>query len=303
MLAKLNKITSWQAALIIAVIGFAVFFTGLTNPFQGDDISQIVNNVPAHSITHIKLFFEGGKFYNGQGLAPLSSGNFRPLMTTAFSLIYTLFGAHPIAFHLVQLILGIASATILYLVFRYSFKPVLALFLSLIFLLHPIDSQVVFAIPSMEDSLFFFFGILAFWLVIRFKSTRSLIPVAICLFLSLLAKETAILFVAMSLLFLFWFDRKRLYKFVGVMSLLLVLYIALRVNAIGWISNSNNVPIDSLGFAGRLLTAPSIALFYITKFIFPVKLASANYWVYPTFSFRHVLLPLLIDLAVLALLI
>jgi hypothetical protein len=42
MLAKINKINTWQAALIIAVVGFAVFFRGLTNPFQGDDFNQII---------------------------------------------------------------------------------------------------------------------------------------------------------------------------------------------------------------------------------------------------------------------
>lgn len=69
MLATLNKITSWQATVIIAVLGFSVFFTGLTSPFRDDDFTQIVNNVLVHSITHIRLFIEGSTFYNGQGLA------------------------------------------------------------------------------------------------------------------------------------------------------------------------------------------------------------------------------------------
>jgi tetratricopeptide (TPR) repeat protein len=42
---------------------------------------------------------------------------------------------------------------------------------------------------------------------------------------------------------------------------------------------------------------------YFSKFIFPWRLASAYNWVNPAFSFRHVLLPLLIDLAVVALMI
>ncbi len=300
MLAKINKITAWQAALIIALLGFAAYFSGLTSPFWNDDITQIVNSVPVHSITHIRLFFEGGTFYNGNGLAPLGGTYFRPLMTTAFSLLYTLFGPHPIAFHLFQLLLCIGSAIILYLVFRYSFKPGLALFLSLVFLLHPLDSQVVFAIPYLQDALFFFFGILAFWLLLRFKSTRSLILVAACLFISLLAKETGALFIAVSLLYLFWFERKRLYPFVGIMVLPIILYMALRINAVGWIANPSNAPIDNLGLGSRLLTMPSIALFYITKLVFPWKLATAYYWVHPIFSFRHFIMPLLIDLAVAA---
>jgi hypothetical protein len=301
MLDKINKLTSWQAAIIIAIIGFAVFFTGLNNPFQGDDINQIVTNVPVHSITHIRLFFEGGTFYNGGELTPLVGGYYRPLMTTAFSLVYTMFGAHQFYFHLLQLLLCIGSTIILYLFFRYSFRSVLALVLSLIFLLHPVNSQVVYAIPSMQEALLFFFGILALYLLLRLKSVRSLLLVAVCLFLSLLSKETGILFVAMALLYLFWWDRKRLYLFMGIMALPVALYLALRIHAVGLFTPLISGPIDSLSLASRLLTAPSIFLFYITKFIFPVKLAAVYYWTYPTFSVRHVLLPLVIDLAVIAL--
>jgi tetratricopeptide (TPR) repeat protein len=303
MLAKLNKITSRQAAFIIAILGFAVFFTGLHNPFMGDDSIQIVNNVPVHSITNMRLFFEGGTFYNGHGLAPLGGVYYRPLMTTVFSLLYTLFGAHPIAFHLFQLLLCIGSAIILYLFFRFSFKPALALLLSLVFLLHPIDSQVVFAIPQMQDALFFFFGILALWLLLRFSSVKSLSLVAVCLLLSLLSKETGILFVAMSLLYLFWWDRKRFYPFIGIITLPVVLWLVLKINAVGLDAHSINAPIDSLNLWGRLLTAPSIMLFFIAKFLFPVKLASGYYWVHSTFTFRNFLLPLAIDLAVVALIV
>src|SRR5580698_254946 len=117
MFYKLNKLTNWQVAIIMLVIGFAVYSTGLNSPFQGDDILQIVNSVPVHSISNIKLFFEGGTFYNGGGLAPLSGIYFRPLMTTIFSLLYTLFGPHQFYFHLLQLLLFIGGSFLIYLFF------------------------------------------------------------------------------------------------------------------------------------------------------------------------------------------
>ncbi len=299
-LAKINKLTNWQAVLIITATGFAVFFTGLSNPFIGDDQGQIVDNLPVHSITNIRLFFEGGTFYNGQGLATLNGVYYRPLMTTVFSLLYTIFGAHSIAFHLFQLLLCIGSAVILYLYLRYSFKPVLALFLALVFLVHPINSQIVFAIPTMQDALFFFFGILALWLLVRLSSIRSLLVVAACLLLSLLSKETGVLFVALAMLYLFWWDRRRLLPYIGIMISPIVLYMVLKVHAVGLNARSTIAPIDQLGIAGRLLTAPSVALFYIVKFVFPLRLASGYYWVNSSFGFQHVLLPLIVDAAVVA---
>jgi len=302
MLAKINKLKSWQAALIIVLIGIAVFFTGLTNPFQGDDTSQIVNNVSVHSITNIRQFFTGGTFYVGPGL-PLSGGNYRPLMTTVFSLLYTLVGPHTLGYHLLQLVLYIGCAILLFLFLKYTFKPLLALVLALIFLVHPVNSQVVFAIPSMQDVLCLFFGLLALWLLVRFKSVKSLLLVALCLLLCLLSKETGILFLAMALAYLFLFNRERLYKFSGIVAVPTVLWLVLKIHASGLSANPRNAPIDSLSLAGRLLNDPAIVLFYITKLLFPWKLASGYYWTYPNFTIRHTLLPLLIDLLVVGLLV
>jgi hypothetical protein len=296
MLEKINKIKPWQAAIIIAIVGFAVFFSGLTSPFQGDDQSQIVSNPVVHSIANIRLLFEGSTFYTGKGLVPLSGTYYRPLMATVFSLIYTVFGARPLYYHLLQLLLYIGSAVLLYLVFRYSFKPALALVLALIFLVHPLNSQVAFAIPSMQDALFFFFGILALWILLTFDSFKSLSIVALCLFLSMLSKEMGIVFVIMAIVYLFWYHKEQLRPFLVVMVLPIVLYLVLKANAVGIYGSGNNAPIDSLNLGERLLTMPSIMLFYITKFIFPWRLATSYSWVYKSFSFQHVVLPLAIDI-------
>lgn len=301
MLSKLNKIRTWQASFIIALFGFGFYFDGLKNQFIGDDNSQIVGNLPVHSISHIALLFKGGTFYIGNGLAPLYGNYYRPLMSTVYSLIYTLFGPHPFYFHLVQLLLCIGSTTLLFLFFKNSFSPVLSLLLSLIFLVHPIDSQTVFEISALQDALFFFFGILALYLLIRLHSLKSLILVALSLFLSALAKETAILFVIMALLYLFWWDRKILYYFMSIMFIPIICYIALRLHAIGLFRHPTIAPIDNASLGVRLLTAPSIILFYFSRLIFPWNLASAYYWVDSRFSVIHVLLPLLADIAILGL--
>jgi dolichyl-phosphate-mannose-protein mannosyltransferase len=298
VLSKLHKLKSWQVAYLMAVLGLAVFIIGFNNPFQGDDSYQIVNNVPVHSISNIFLFFRSSTFFNGGHLTGIY---YRPLMTTVFSLLYTLFGPHPLAFHIFQFAIYLASAYLVYLIFRYFFKTVLALVLALIFLVHPLNSQVVFAIPSMQDALFFFFGIASLWLLIFRKSFRSLCLVALCLFLSLLSKETAVVFVVIDVAYLLWFNRQRVSSFIKVIILPLVLYLVLKIHAVGLNSPQLDAPIDKVHLIGRLLTDPSIVLFYVTKFIFPWRLATDYYWTYPTFSVSHVLLPALIDLAVVGL--
>jgi hypothetical protein len=313
LLSKINKLKNWQAIVVIVVIGIAVYSVGLTNPFQGDDNSQIVSNVPVHSLSNIKLFFEGSTFYAGKGLSPLWGVYYKPLMTTVYSLIYSLFGPHPIYYHLVQLALCIGSTILLYLFFRFSFKPVLALILALIFLVHPIDSQVVYAIPSMQDALFFFFGILGLYLLVKYsKPTKAnkdwsikILPiVALCMLLSLLSKETGILFVLMSLMYLWIFDnRRRLYSYAGIVALPVIIWLVLRVNAVGLGRNPHADLIDKVSLTGRLMNMPSIIQFYLAKFVWPLKLSTDYNWVNSTFSIKHVLLPLFVSILTLGLII
>jgi tetratricopeptide (TPR) repeat protein len=299
ILTKIHKFSNCRAALITVVVGFVVFVASLRNPFQGDDYAQIVNNIPVHSLTNVLTFFKGGTFYNGGGVGALTGVYFRPLMTTCFSLVYTIFGPQPIYFHLLQLLLGISSCFILFLLLKHWIEPSVSLFLALLFLVHPINSEIVFSIPVLQDSLYFFFGILGLYMLIAWKSKRMLLVIAISLFLSLLAKETGSLFVVLCVVYLYVWDRKRLLWFIGLMIVPSVVYLTLRVHAIGLLSmNPETAPIDTLNLGGRLLTAPSIVLLYLTKFIFPYKLATNYFWVYPTFSIRHVLLPLIIDILV-----
>jgi hypothetical protein len=299
--SRLSAIAVWQASLIIGLCGLAFFSSGLTSPFQGDDLLQIVHNPYVHSIKNLPTFFNHSTFYGLNSTGTLTGSYYRPLMTTVFSLLYSIFGLHPFYFHLFQLLVSTASAVLLYLVLRYSFKPPLALFLSLVFLIHPLDSNVVYMIPCMQDVLFFFFGILGLYILIRFTSIKSLGLVAVCLLLSILAKETAIVFIGVALLFTLWWDRKRLLAFIGILIAPVALYLVLRSHAIGIIgSNPNEAPILRLDLIGRLMTIPSIIQFYITKMIFPWKLANAYFWVYPKFSISHVLVPLFVDTAVLA---
>ncbi len=182
-------------------------------------------------------------------------------------------------------------------------KQYLAILAALLFLILPINSQTVLEIASMDDVLFFFFGLLALYFLMNRKSNRSLLLVVSCLFLSLLSKESGVLFILLASLWLYWFNRKRLRRFVILIIPPIILYSILRIHAIGLFTNPHNAPIDNLSLIGRILTAPSIMLMYLSKLMFPFRLAGNYYWVYPRFSVAHVLLPLIIDLVFIGLII
>jgi hypothetical protein len=298
LLARINNLKPWQVACIISTTGLCFFSAGLGNPFANDDAFQIVNNPPVHSIVNLLQFFQSSTYWNGQ---VLTGSYYRPMMTTVFSIIYTVFGAQPVAYHIVQLAVYLASAYIVYLVFKHFFKPALALFLALIFVVHPLNSQVVYSIATMQDVLFFFFGILAVWLLIQHKTIKVLWAVATCLLLAMLSKESGIVFVALTFCYLLWFERKRIRSFVVILIVPVTLYLALKIHAVGLSHMQRVAPIDSTNLLGRLFTMPSLVLFYFSKFVFPWWLATTYYWIFPKFSVGHVLLPLFIDLAIIGL--
>lgn len=280
----------------MAVLGLAVFSVGLTNPFLGDDNFQIVNSPPVHSIENIGTLLSSSTFYNGQELV---GSYYRPMMTIVYAFLYSLFGPQPSAFHMLQLALHIANAFILFLFLKNILKPIVSVGISLIFLLHPLNSQVVYSIPALQDALFFFFGILALWILATKESNKYLWTAAGLMLLSLLSKEIAVVFPLIASLFLFFFDREKLKPFIFRLIGPIALYLLLRFNAVGLIGPESNIaPIADLSFIERLMTIPSIILFYVTKFILPWDMASRYYWTITEFSINQVLVPLTIVLLI-----
>lgn len=290
---KINRAKTWQVACLFLVIGFSVFFTGLNGGFQGDDGDQIVKNEAVHSLSNIGLFFRSSTFWNGETLV----GDFyRPMMTTTFSLIYTFFQANPVAFHIFQALLCIASAFVLYLFLKSFFKPTIAIILSLIFLVHPINSQIAFSIPSMQEPLMFIFGISALYILSKSRSTKNLLISSGLLFLSLMSKETAVVFVCLAVLYIFLNSKDRILQYLKIIAAPVILFLFLRVASVGFRNIAQSAPIDLLNFGERMIMVPSMIVFYIAKFLFPRDLATCYYWTYKTFTIEGFLIPLIISI-------
>ncbi|MGH7203772.1 MAG: tetratricopeptide repeat protein [Candidatus Levyibacteriota bacterium] len=291
--------TPLKAVHYIILIGVIVYANGLSNTFLGDDFLQITNNVSVHSLTNIGSFFFGSTFYNGQG-RELSGAYFKPFLSASYAVIYTLFKDTPFWYHLFQLILHITNTAFLYLVFRYFLKNSTSFILSLLFLVHPINSQSVFYIAAFQEPLFFFYGIVAFWLLLKFKCEKYLHLIVILLLFSIFSKETGILFFVLCGFYIFLYHKKY-FKIYFIYSLLsLAVYFILRFHAVGLAKNPHTTPIDGLNLFDRLLHVPAILLFYFKTFIFPAKLSWTNNWSISTFNYNTFYLPLIIILVLLA---
>jgi protein O-mannosyl-transferase len=295
-----SPLTTKKAIIFILLIGIVVFFNGLFNGFVGDDHQQLVENQTVHSLLNIPSFFSGSTFYNGQG-ASLGGAYYKPILTIAYSFIYAIFGSAAFGFHFFQIVIHIANACLLFLIFKSFFRKKLSFVLATVFLVHPINSESAFYIAATQDVLFFFFGAIAFWILQNYRLKKNIILVGILLLSALLSKETGVLFPILLILYAWLFKKDNFLLVFGASVISGMIYFLLRINAIGFISSAAaNSPIQKLDLFGRLLNAPSIFFFYLKTFFWPVTIATDYQWINTQINFSNFFFSLAIGLIFLA---
>lgn len=291
--ASLTKLIVW-----IIILGFIVYFNALYGTFVWDDEAQILKNIPVHSIANLFTFFQGGNFYAGS--EQLSGIYYKPLLSTMFSLIYSIFGPSAGAFHFFQISFHLANTVLTFLLFKKFFPKTLAFFASLLFLVHPINTEAVIFISAFQDVLFMFFGLSSLHLVITKNMDYKIgILLFFLLLFSLLSKEAGILFVTILPIYTFLFARNKIWQVAFIDVLVFLTYMFLRLGVAGIpLYNSINTPIMQFSLVERMLTMPKIFLHYLRVFLFPKDLAIAQHWVVTKADFPGLYLPLVIDLLI-----
>lgn len=293
----LADLTKKQAIWIIVVIGMIVFANSLFNNFIGDDYTLIVTNTKVHSILNLPSFFASGPFHNiDNSSTGLTGFYYRPLYTTAYSLIYSFFGAWPPAYHLAQLLVHILNAILIFLILRKLLHKKIALGLSLIFLVHPINNESIVNIAALGEPLFMFFGLMALKLT-QISSPKSSKDIWIITFLTftLLSKETGILFLVIVPLYrmLFQFPwRKGLVQ----SGAALLIYGVFRFIIAGSSLGSGQMPVvpfKDIALLQKLENIPAIIFYYVRTFLYPRDLITFQRWVVKSIDLQSFYYPLI----------
>lgn len=194
-------------------------------------------------------------FYTDMGGDPskqLSGGRFRPLSEIIFAVERQLFGDSSVlpAFrHLINIAAYMACVlSIFYFLEKFLFKKIpwgsdMAFFATLLFAIHPLHTEVVANIKSLDEILSILFIMLTFTYSLKYfqnKQTKDLVFGMGSFLLALLAKEYAILLIFF-IPFLFYLldNRKPDAIVIGVIPYfgVFLLYLLLRFNAVGFHSN------------------------------------------------------------------
>lgn len=193
------------AALIFAV--FLAYINIYGNEFLfDDDLLIVMNRYLLDWSTFDRLFT--ATTTEGAGIA---GGFFRPVQNVLYFFVRLAGGQNPFGFHALNVLLHAVNACLAYaLSRRLGFSPVPAFLALLLWAVHPLHTEAITYISGTADPLFAMFMLLALvWLAPDFSFAKIMGSLPL-FFLSLMSKETALVFPAlvMACMFLTLPDRK-----------------------------------------------------------------------------------------------
>jgi protein O-mannosyl-transferase len=301
-------LTTKKAIIFIFIIGFAVFFNSLFNPFQADDAAQIVKNPFIKDIKSILVYFSRGMAYSGDYSFKMFHMQYRPIYYSVYTVLYQLVGPTPFYYHFIQLILHCVVTSLLFFVFSKFLKKEFAFILSSIYLIHTANTESVISIGSYQDVLFVLFGLIAFALLLikseKLISFKDLIIMLMLILLSVLSKETGMAYLGVLLVYIYLFNKENLRRFMSSIIIFILTYFCVRyLVSFATTVDINLSLVQKASTYERLLTLPKIIYYYISTFFYPAKLAIAQSWMVTNISFSDFYFPLVIDILFLALVI
>jgi len=241
---------------------FFVYINSVLNPFIFDDLRLIVNNPFIKSFRFLKYYFTTN-LLEGIGEKTLF---YRPLQTLSYALIYKIFKLNPSGYHLLNIILHCACAILIFLLLKEIYGERISFLVSLLWGIHPVNSEAITYISGTADPLFLFFGLLGIYL---YKKNFKILSF-ICFILSLLSKETSVLILPLFFLYIYTTDnlkKEKIPDYIIITSIFLI-YLFMRKTVL----NFGKAKVDEI-FLYRFFTSFKAFLVYISILIFPFILS------------------------------
>lgn len=188
--------TSWLL-VAIATLAVILYLNVLPNTFIFDDWQQVVENPFLRRSDGLREIFTTGVL---EFMGPVAVSNFyRPLMHSAFYLMFRISGLNPAGYHTLSILLHAAICLLVYAVIaRLSGRRLTAVVAALLFAAHPVHTEAVAWISAYPELLCAFLTLLVLWLYLRAEQAQGRARVALLVLtgpvflLALLAKEIAV---------------------------------------------------------------------------------------------------------------
>ena len=293
MPADRPRITHWMG-IAFACVAVLLYANTLQHGYALDDFPTIYGNrLTMSGVKGIPTLLHTAYWYGFDGQ---NDWLYRPLSMVMFAIEWQLAPNTPALGHWINVLVYALSAVVLFRFLRElfdTFHIAVPLAVSLLWIAHPIHTEVVANIKSRDELLAFLFSILTIRECVRYVKAphRHQLTLAGCyFFLALLAKESPITLIAIVPLTLFVFtraDAARLGRVMVPIAIAAATYLAIRSSVLtsqiggGAISLIDNSLVAAPDFAHREATAFYIAAKYLALLFLPHPMSS-------DYSFRQI---------------
>ncbi|MEO8335983.1 MAG: tetratricopeptide repeat protein [bacterium] len=277
-----------------ACLAVLLYVNTLNHGYALDDYPTIYGNrLTTAGVRAIPTLLHTAYWY---GLDGLNDWLYRPLSLVMFAIEWQLAPGTPALGHWVNVGLYALTAVVLFRFLRDVFDDdtVLVPFaIAVLWIAHPIHTEVVANIKSRDELLAFLFSILTLWECMKYVSaprTKHLVLSGVYFFLALLSKESPITLLVIAPMTLFVFrrpDAKAMLRALAPIGIGAVVYMAIRSSVLtsqtggSAISLIDNSLISAPDFMHREATAFYIGAMYLRLLVFPYPMSS-------DYSFRQI---------------
>lgn len=208
-LAIRRSTASLHAAFLLTLMSavFLAYSNNFNADFVYDDYPFIVYNPAVRDLSNPTRFFVDRESFSEKGEYVI----YRPLVALSFALNYRLNDGNPAPFHAVNIALHAACGLVLYWFLCLTFGDSLfSFFASLLFTLHPVQTEAVSWISGRGNPMFLLFLLLAMICYRKWSTTaRGSYYILSLVFavLSLLAKEMAVVLPVLLVVYDFFVNR------------------------------------------------------------------------------------------------
>jgi tetratricopeptide (TPR) repeat protein len=247
---------------IFLIFGFLLYGNTISHDYALDDAIVITQNVfTQQGIQGVDEIFKYDSFvgfwmnsYSGRTAEQIqeekklvAGGRYRPFSIATFAIEKDLFGDKPAVHHIINILIYILTAILLYKVLIALFPlensqtilnfPLLAV---LLFMAHPIHSEAVANIKGRDELLTLLGALLAAWAYLKYldkKAIKYLVIAFFAMFFGLLSKEITITWLAVIPVGAWFFKEKSLKKHVRpFVSILIptIIFLLIRQSVLGW---------------------------------------------------------------------
>jgi protein O-mannosyl-transferase len=268
-------------SFIIALLCVFLYFNTSYNDFNMDDhYVTATNDLTSQGFSAIPEIF--GTVYATDGE---SEFGYRPLVRASFTIDYELWGGRPDYSHIFNVLLYMLAALILFSTLRRLFRdynPYFPFIIVLLFLAHPSHTEVVASLKNRDEILSLIFALLAMKLFIRWADYNKIINLffgLILFLLALLSKNTALSFLFLYPLTLYFFTNLSPKKLIGLSIGSLAIIILALVGPMFYLPDMaryysffENPLFEEKNFFTRIASGMYILLIYVKKLFLPYPL-------------------------------